>query len=114
MSWPVAGTLMVEPTESEDKIELDRFCDALISIRGEIEDIENGKMDVNVNPLKMAPHTQQQVIQSEWNRPYSREIAAFPVSFKKTPKIWPSVGRIDDIYGDKNLFCTCPPILPEE
>ncbi|XP_043268049.1 glycine dehydrogenase (decarboxylating), mitochondrial [Venturia canescens] len=114
MSWPVAGTLMAEPTESEDKVELDRFCDALISIRKEIEEIENGKMDMNINPLKMAPHTQQQVIQSEWNRPYSRELAAFPVSFKRTPKIWPSVGRIDDIYGDKNLFCTCPPILPEQ
>ncbi|XP_015115233.1 glycine dehydrogenase (decarboxylating), mitochondrial [Diachasma alloeum] len=114
MSWPVAGTLMVEPTESEDKIELDRFCDALISIRREIRDIESGKMDVNVNPLKMAPHTQEQVINSNWNRPYSREVAAFPQTSTKVPKIWPSVGRIDDIYGDKNLFCTCPPILPQQ
>ncbi|XP_063991842.1 glycine dehydrogenase (decarboxylating), mitochondrial [Diachasmimorpha longicaudata] len=114
MSWPVAGTLMVEPTESEDKMELDRFCDALISIRGEIQDIESGKMDVNVNPLKMAPHTQEQVICSNWNRPYSREVAAFPQACTKVPKIWPSVGRIDDIYGDKNLFCTCPPILPQQ
>ncbi|XP_066601084.1 glycine dehydrogenase (decarboxylating), mitochondrial [Prorops nasuta] len=113
MSWPVAGTLMIEPTESEDKAELDRFCESLISIRGEIEDIENGKLDIANNPLKMAPHTQEQVISSDWNRPYSRELAAFPASFVKGNKIWPSVGRIDDIYGDKNLFCTCPPILPE-
>ncbi|KAH0550148.1 glycine dehydrogenase (decarboxylating), mitochondrial [Cotesia glomerata] len=112
MSWPVPGTLMPEPTESEDKMELDRFCDALISIRGEIKDIEDGKMDINVNPLKMAPHTQEQVINSKWDRPYSRELAAFPISFSKIPKIWPRVGRTDDIYGDKNLFCTCPPILP--
>ncbi|XP_011308791.1 glycine dehydrogenase (decarboxylating), mitochondrial [Fopius arisanus] len=114
MSWPVAGTLMVEPTESEDKIELDRFCDALIAIRGEIQDIQDGKMDADINPLKMAPHTQEQVISSSWNRPYSREVAAFPQTSTKTPKIWPSVGRIDDIYGDKNLFCTCPPILQQQ
>lgn len=115
MSWPVAGTLMVEPTESEDKGELDRFCDALISIRKEIEAIETGKMNPTNNPLKMAPHTQCQVISSEWNRPYSREVAAFPAPFVKgSNKIWPSVGRIDDIYGDKNLFCTCPPILPSQ
>ncbi|XP_033337862.2 glycine dehydrogenase (decarboxylating), mitochondrial [Megalopta genalis] len=112
MSWPVTGTLMIEPTESEDKGELDRFCDALISIRHEINDIENGKLDIANNPLKMAPHTQEQVISSTWDRPYSREVAAFPAPFVKgNNKIWPSVGRIDDIYGDKNLFCTCPPIL---
>ncbi|XP_078043895.1 glycine dehydrogenase (decarboxylating), mitochondrial [Augochlora pura] len=111
MSWPVTGTLMIEPTESEDKEELDRFCDALISIRHEINDIENGKLDIANNPLKMAPHTQEQVISSTWDRPYSREVAAYPVPFVKGNKIWPSVGRIDDIYGDKNLFCTCPPIL---
>ncbi|EFN88530.1 Glycine dehydrogenase [decarboxylating], mitochondrial [Harpegnathos saltator] len=114
MSWPVAGTLMVEPTESEDKTELDRFCDSLISIRNEIADIEGGKLDIVQNPLKMAPHTQEQVITSEWNRLYSRELAAFPAPFVRKNKIWPSVGRIDDIYGDKNLFCTCPPILPEQ
>ncbi|XP_012271027.1 glycine dehydrogenase (decarboxylating), mitochondrial isoform X2 [Orussus abietinus] len=115
MSWPVAGTLMIEPTESEDKVELDRFCESLIYIRKEIQDIEDGNMDQNINPLKMAPHTQEQVISSEWNRPYSREVAAFPAPFtKNSSKIWPSVGRIDDIYGDKNLFCTCPPILPEQ
>ncbi|XP_012257919.2 glycine dehydrogenase (decarboxylating), mitochondrial [Athalia rosae] len=114
MSWPVAGTLMIEPTESEDKLELDRFCDALISIRNEIRDIENGKLDPKNNPLKMSPHTQEHVISSEWNRPYTREQAAFPAPFVTADtKIWPSVGRIDDIYGDKNLFCTCPQILPE-
>ncbi|XP_058800706.1 glycine dehydrogenase (decarboxylating), mitochondrial isoform X1 [Phymastichus coffea] len=115
MSWPVAGTLMIEPTESEDKIELDRFCDALISIRKEIQAIEDGKLDASINPLKMAPHTQEQVISDKWDRPYSRELAAFPASFVKgSTKMWPSVGRIDDIYGDTNLFCTCPPILPPQ
>ncbi|XP_015433487.1 PREDICTED: glycine dehydrogenase (decarboxylating), mitochondrial [Dufourea novaeangliae] len=114
MSWPVAGTLMIEPTESEDKGELDRFCDALISIRHEINDIETGKVDIANNPLKMAPHTQEQVISSTWDRSYSRELAAFPAPFVKgNNKIWPSVGRIDDIYGDTNLFCTCPPILQQ-
>lgn len=78
MSWPVAGTLMVEPTESEDKEELDRFCEAMISIRGEIQDIEEGRLDIRVNPLKMAPHTQKQSISSDWNRPYPRELGAFP------------------------------------
>ncbi|XP_053989014.1 glycine dehydrogenase (decarboxylating), mitochondrial [Hylaeus volcanicus] len=114
MSWPVAGTLMIEPTESEDKGELDRFCNALISVRQEISDIEAGKLDIAKNPLKMAPHTQEQVISSTWDRPYSRELAAFPSSFVRGNKIWPSVGRIDDIYGDKNLFCTCPRILPDQ
>ncbi|XP_066154091.1 glycine dehydrogenase (decarboxylating), mitochondrial [Euwallacea fornicatus] len=114
MSWPVAGTLMVEPTESEDKQELDRFCEALISIRQEIRDIEEGKMDIRVNPLKMAPHTQEQVISSTWERPYTREQAAFPAPFVKPElKVWPTVARIDDIYGDKHLVCTCPPILDE-
>lgn len=114
MSWPVAGTLMIEPTESEDKLELDRFCEALICIRQEIREVEEGQMDIRVNPLKMAPHTQQQVINSEWDRPYTREQAAFPAPFVRAEnKIWPSVGRIDDLYGDKHLVCTCPPILPE-
>ncbi|XP_023244995.1 glycine dehydrogenase (decarboxylating), mitochondrial isoform X2 [Copidosoma floridanum] len=115
MSWPVAGTLMVEPTESEDKLELDRFCDALISIRQEIQDIEDGKLDARINPLRMAPHTQEQIISDKWDRPYSRELAAFPAPFvKASTKMWPTVGRIDDIYGDVNLFCTCPPILPQQ
>lgn len=114
MSWPVAGTLMIEPTESEDKEELDRFCDAMICIRAEIAEIEAGRMDKNVNPLKMAPHTQSQVISENWNRPYSRELAAFPSLFvKPESKVWPTVGRIDDAYGDKHLVCTCPPILPD-
>ncbi|XP_071444375.1 glycine dehydrogenase (decarboxylating), mitochondrial [Hetaerina americana] len=115
MSWPVQGTLMVEPTESEDKAELDRFCDAMISIRQEIKSIEEGKMDIRTNPLKMAPHTQECVISSDWNRPYSREQAAFPALFVRPEnKVWPRVGRIDDIYGDKHLVCTCPPILPAD
>ncbi|XP_028135002.1 glycine dehydrogenase (decarboxylating), mitochondrial [Diabrotica virgifera virgifera] len=114
MSWPVAGTLMIEPTESEDKQELDRFCDSLVSIRQEIRDIEEGRSDARINPLKMAPHTQEQVISSSWERPYSREQAAFPAPFvKPETKVWPTVARIDDIYGDKHLVCTCPPILDE-
>nr|XP_022910008.1 glycine dehydrogenase (decarboxylating), mitochondrial [Onthophagus taurus] len=114
MSFPVAGTLMIEPTESEDKQELDRFCEALICIRDEIKAIEDGDLDPRVNPLKMAPHTQEQVISSDWERPYSREQAAFPAAFvRPETKIWPTVARIDDIYGDKHLVCTCPPILPE-
>ncbi|XP_052865219.1 glycine dehydrogenase (decarboxylating), mitochondrial [Anopheles cruzii] len=114
MSWPVAGTLMVEPTESEDKEELDRFCDAMISIRKEIHEIEEGRLDIRVNPLKMAPHTQKQTISSEWNRPYPRELGAFPAPFvKPETKVWPTVGRIDDLYGDKHLVCTCPPMVPD-
>uniref|UniRef100_A0A1B0FFX4 Glycine cleavage system P protein n=2 Tax=Glossina morsitans morsitans TaxID=37546 RepID=A0A1B0FFX4_GLOMM len=114
MSFPVTGTLMIEPTESEDKEELDRFCDALISIRSEIAEIEAGRMDKKVNPLKMAPHTQAQVISEDWNRPYARELGAFPALFvKPETKIWPTVARIDDAYGDKHLVCTCPPILPD-
>ncbi|XP_037941614.1 glycine dehydrogenase (decarboxylating), mitochondrial-like [Teleopsis dalmanni] len=105
---------MIEPTESEDKDELDRFCEAMISIRAEIAEIEAGRMDNKVNPLKMSPHTQAQVISDKWNRPYTREVAAFPALFvKPESKIWPTVGRIDDAYGDKHLVCTCPPILPD-
>uniref|UniRef100_A0A2R8M9G7 glycine dehydrogenase (aminomethyl-transferring) n=1 Tax=Callithrix jacchus TaxID=9483 RepID=A0A2R8M9G7_CALJA len=111
MSWPVAGTLMVEPTESEDKAELDRFCDALISIRQEIADIEEGRIDPRVNPLKMSPHSLTCVTSSHWDRPYSREVAAFPLPFVKPEnKFWPSIARIDDIYGDQHLVCTCPPM----
>merc|ERR1719433_2093427 len=111
MSWPVTGSLMIEPTESEDKAELDRFCDALICIREEIRDIEEGRMDPKVNPLKMAPHTLTQVFDSKWDRPYSREIGAFPAPFVRADtKLWPSVGRIDDAHGDKNLVCSCPPM----
>ena len=111
MSWPVTGTLMIEPTESEDKKELDRFCDALIYIRREIADIEEGKIDRLNNPVKKSPHTLKQIFSSDWDRPYTREIAAFPAPFVTSDrKLWPSVGRIDDSYGDKNLVCTCPPM----
>uniref|UniRef100_A0A4W3I846 glycine dehydrogenase (aminomethyl-transferring) n=1 Tax=Callorhinchus milii TaxID=7868 RepID=A0A4W3I846_CALMI len=111
MSWPVSGTLMIEPTESEDKAELDRFCDAMISIRQEIADIEEGKMDIRVNPLKMAPHTLACIAASNWDRPYSREQAAFPLQFvKPETKFWPTIARIDDLYGDQNLVCSCPPM----
>uniref|UniRef100_A0A3B4F4D8 glycine dehydrogenase (aminomethyl-transferring) n=1 Tax=Pundamilia nyererei TaxID=303518 RepID=A0A3B4F4D8_9CICH len=111
MSWPVAGTLMIEPTESEDKAEMDRFCDALLAIRQEIAEIEEGRMDSRINPLKMAPHSLACISTSSWDRPYSRECAAFPLPFiKPETKFWPSISRIDDIYGDQNLMCTCPPM----
>ncbi|XP_072940362.1 glycine dehydrogenase (decarboxylating), mitochondrial [Epargyreus clarus] len=114
ISWPVAGTLMIEPTESEDLQEMDRFCEALITIRKEIKDIEDGLIDKRLNPLKMAPHTQEEVITEDWNRPYTREQAAFPAPFVKgETKIWPTVSRIDDMYGDKHLVCTCPPVLDD-
>eukprot|EP00871_Galdieria_phlegrea_P005778 jgi/Galph1/688/GphlegSOOS_G5426.1 len=110
MSFPVAGTLMIEPTESESKTELDRFCDALLMIREEIRDIEAGKMDRENNPLKNAPHTAEVVTADNWSHPYSRQVAAFPASWSKSFKFWPSVSRIDDAYGDRNLICTCPPM----
>jgi glycine dehydrogenase len=107
ISWPVAGTMMVEPTESESKAELDRFCDALIAIHGEISAIESGAMDKQNNPLKNAPHTADSLAMAEWNRPYSREIAAFPAKWLHDYKFWPVVGRIDNVYGDRNLVCSC-------
>ncbi|KAA0716374.1 Glycine dehydrogenase (decarboxylating), mitochondrial [Triplophysa tibetana] len=111
MSWPVAGTLMIEPTESEDKSELDRFCDSLLAIRQEIADIEEGRMDSRVNPLKMAPHSLACITSNTWDRPYSREFAAFPTPFvRPETKFWPTISRIDDIYGDQHLVCTCPPM----
>ncbi|KXK02644.1 MAG: glycine dehydrogenase [Chlorobi bacterium OLB4] len=110
VSFPVPGTMMVEPTESESKDELDRFCDALISIREEIKLIEDGAMDINDNPLKNAPHTAYSVISDNWSHSYSREIAAYPVDYLKQNKFWPSVGRIDSAYGDRNLVCSCPSI----
>jgi glycine dehydrogenase len=110
MSWPVSGTLMIEPTESESKAELDRFCDALISIRKEIADIESGKIDRMNNPLKRAPHTLSQIVDEKWDRPYTREQAAFPAPYiKPDSKIWPTVTRIDDAHGDKNLQCSRMP-----
>uniref|UniRef100_A0A8C5NER3 glycine dehydrogenase (aminomethyl-transferring) n=1 Tax=Gouania willdenowi TaxID=441366 RepID=A0A8C5NER3_GOUWI len=111
MSWPVSGTLMIEPTESEDKAEMDRFCDALLGIRQEIAEIEEGRMDSRINPLKMAPHSLASITSSNWDRPYSREFAAFPLPFiRPETKFWPTISRIDDIYGDQNLVCTCPPM----
>ncbi|KAI9044295.1 glycine decarboxylase subunit P [Aspergillus affinis] len=110
MSWPVSNTLMIEPTESESKAELDRFCDALISIRQEIAAVESGTQPREGNVLKMAPHTQRDLLASEWNRPYTREAAAYPVSWLLEKKFWPSVTRVDDAYGDQNLFCTCGPV----
>lgn len=105
MSWPVPGALMIEPTESEDKGELDRFCDALIMIREEIKLIENGTWPKNNNPLKNSPHTQAVCIDSKWNRPYQRELGAYPAPFiKPETKIWPTCSRVDDQYGDKNLI----------
>lgn len=110
MSFPVAGTLMIEPTESESKEELDRFCDAMISIRKEIQEIEDGKADKEDNPLKHAPHTQRIVTAEVWDRSYSREKGAFPLEHIRYNKFWPSVSRVDDAYGDRNLICSCIPI----
>ena len=110
VSWPVAGTMMIEPTESEAKHELDRFCDAMISIRAEIDDIANGKANRQNNLLKNAPHSARQIASEKWDRPYSREQAAFPAPWTREHKFWPSVARIDNVYGDRNLFCSCPPV----
>jgi len=110
VSFPVAGTVMVEPTESESKDELDRFCDAMISIRGEIQAIIDGKADRADNVLKNAPHTASACAGDEWTHRYSREQAAFPLPFVRAHKHWPSIGRIDNPYGDRNLMCACPPI----
>jgi glycine dehydrogenase len=110
VSFPVPGTLMVEPTESESKDELDRFCDAMIAIRAEIQAVIDGRADRRDNVLKNAPHTASAVAADEWAHPYSREQAAFPLPFVRANKHWPSVGRIDNPFGDRNLFCTCPPI----
>ncbi len=107
MSWPVAGTLMIEPTESETKVELDRFCDALIAIAAEIQAVASGEADKTNNVLKNAPHTAKVVCADTWNRPYSRELAAFPTRWVRESKFWPSVGRVDNVYGDRNLVCSC-------
>jgi glycine dehydrogenase len=109
MSFPVAGTIMIEPTESEPRGELDRFIDALISIRQEIAKIENGAWDAENNPLKHAPHSQADLI-AEWDRLYTRQEAVFPLPWVADNKFWPSVNRIDDVYGDRNLFCACVPM----
>src|SRR6187397_3215445 len=110
MSFPVPGTIMIEPTESEDKAELDRFCYALLSIRQEIRDIEEGKSDKKNNALKNAPHIQAMVVTSDWSKPYTREQAAFPMYYVTQNKFWPSVARVNNTYGDRNLICTCEPI----
>lgn len=110
ISWPVPGTMMIEPTESESKAELDRYCDALILIRQEIAEIEAGRLPRDNNPLKHAPHTIETIAQSNWPHPYSRETAAFPAPWLRHHKFWPSVSRIDNVYGDRNLICTCPPM----
>ncbi len=110
MSWPVPDTIMIEPTESESKDELDRFCDALISIREEIQEVIEGKADPNDNVLKNAPHTAQEVVSENWAHSYSREKAAFPLPYTKENKFWTSVSRVDNVYGDRNLVCSCPPL----
>ncbi len=110
VSFPVAGTLMIEPTESESKEELDRFCDALIAIRAEIREIEEGRQPRGNNLLTNAPHTLEDVIADAWDRPYARERAAFPAVWTRQHKVWPSVGRVDGAYGDRNLVCVCPPV----
>ena len=107
MSWPVAGTLMIEPTESESKAELDKFCDAMISIYGEIQQVIDGAADKDDNVLKNAPHTAQMVISDQWSHPYSREQAAYPLASLRSHKFWPAVGRIDNVHGDRNLVCSC-------
>ena len=108
MSWPVAGTLMIEPTESESLYEIDRFCDAMISIRQEIRKIESGDIDREDNVLKNAPHTAKHVSSDVWEHPYSRQLAAYPTKDLIENKYWPPVGRVNNVYGDRNLMCSCP------
>lgn len=115
MSWPVGGTLMVEPTESEDKVEMDRFCDAMLLIKKEIDDVVLGRIKAEDSPLKHAPHTMDVVYADHWDRAYSRTTAAFPAPWVNAArKFWPTVGRIDNVYGDRNLICTCPPVSAYE
>ena len=109
MSFPVPGTLMVEPTESEPKAELDRFCDAMLAIRAEAQDIEDGKLPRDNNPLCNAPHTMRDLV-GDWDRPYSREQACFPPGSFKIDKYWAPVNRVDNAYGDRHLICSCPPM----
>jgi glycine dehydrogenase len=110
VSFPVAGTMMVEPTESESKEELDRFCEAMIAIHKEVEAIEQGRMDAMDNPLKNAPHTARALLVEEWKHPYSRMEAAFPAAATRENKFWPAVGRVDNVYGDRNLICAIAPM----
>jgi glycine dehydrogenase len=110
MSFPVAGTLMIEPTESESRQELDRLCEALISIREEIRAVAAGELDAADNPLKNAPHTAAEVTRDDWSHPYPRRQGAFPAPWLREHKYWPAVGRIDNAYGDRHLVCSCPPL----
>jgi glycine dehydrogenase len=110
LSFPVAGTLMIEPTESESQAELDRFCDTMIAVRNEIREVEDGSADRVENVLKYAPHTSRVVLADDWSRPYSREKAAFPLPHLRFSKFWPSVSRVDSAYGDRNLICSCIPV----
>lgn len=110
MSWPVSGTLMIEPTESEDLQELDRFCDAMLAIRKEIDDIGSGRMSYEDSPLHNAPHTMHDLMSDKWDRPYTREVACYPAPWIMSNKFWPTCGRVDNVYGDRNLVCTCPPL----
>ena len=110
VSFPVIGTLMIEPTESETRQELDRFCDALISIRGEIDQVAMGLADPTDNALKNAPHTSAMVTADEWDHPYTRSEAAYPAPWTRDSKFWPPVRRVDNAYGDRNLVCSCPPV----
>jgi glycine dehydrogenase len=110
MSFPVGGTLMIEPTESEPKDELDRFCDAMIRIRAEVRAVEEGRADREDNVLKRAPHTAHAVTADEWNRRYGREQAAWPAPWLRAHKFWPAVARVDNVYGDRHLVCSCPPM----
>ncbi len=114
MSFPVPGTLMIEPTESESKAELDRFIEAMAQIRSEIAQVEHGELDAENNPLKHAPHTMADIVDTEWNRPYTREQAVFPAAYVRNSKVWPTVNRIDNVYGDRNLFCSCIPMSDYE
>ena len=113
LSFPVPGTLMVEPTESETLDEIDRFITAMIAIREEIRQVENGTWPQDNNPLKHAPHTAASLLRAEWNRPYPRELAAYPLGHSTHAKYWPPIGRIDNVYGDRNLFCSCVPMGEE-
>ena len=110
MSFPVAGTLMVEPTESEDLRELDRFCDAMIAIKGEIDRVGAGDWDAATSPLRGAPHTAASLVAEDWDKPYSRAEAVYPGVTDPAGKYWPPVRRIDGAYGDRNLICSCPPV----
>jgi glycine dehydrogenase len=114
LSFPVAGTLMVEPTESESKFELDRFCDAMLAIRAEIAKVEAGTWPREDNPLVNAPHTAESLLTSDWTHGYSREEAAYPVATLRRAKYWVPVGRVDNVYGDRNLFCSCVPLSEYE